>query len=264
MAEELIVEQAAKEVIEEVAETTNTGTGKVALVLGGALIGFTAGYFFAKKQLEAKYNKLAEDEIAEMRAHYLAKERAAEEKKPLDKVMEEHGYTAKLQGPEETIYVKIEPEGDGDTSEGVEEAAETPQSTNIFEEQEHQDHWDYSIEEATRRDDVPYVIHKDEFFNEETGYEQMTLTYFEGDDVLAGENNSPVDDPDALICLGNLSKFGHGSGDPNVVYVRNVELELEMEIVHSDGLYSEEIHGIPNDDELRHSDRRRRRRRDEH
>ena len=114
----------------------------------------------------------------------------------------------------------------------------------------------------TRQDDVPYVIHKDEYFNNERDYEQITLTYFEGDDVLSDSNDTPIDDQDAMVCLGNLGKFGHGSGDPNVVYVRNVELELEIEIVHSDGLYSEEVHGIP-DDELKHSDRRKRRQRDD-
>ena len=89
MAEELIVEEAAKEVVELAVETTSTTSGKVALVIGGACLGFAAGYYFAKKHLESKYNQIAEDEIAEMRYHYLAKERAAEEKKPLDEVMAE-------------------------------------------------------------------------------------------------------------------------------------------------------------------------------
>jgi hypothetical protein len=243
------VEQIKDDVIElgvDVAKTTSTTPGKVALVLGGAIIGASISYYYTKKYLAARYNKIAEDEIADMRAHYLAKERAAEEKKPIDEVMEEHGYSTKLEGPEETVYVKIEPEPT--------EEPEDPK--NVF--RNYNDHWDYAIELPTRTDDVPYVIHKDEYFGSETDFEQMTLTYFEGDDVLADSNDTPVDDQDAMVGLGNLAKFGHGSGDPNVVYVRNVELQLEIEIMHSDGLYSEEVHGI-SDDGLKHSDRRTKR-----
>ena len=261
MAEELIVEEAAKEVVDLAVESTSTVGGKVTLVVGGACIGFAAGYFFAKKRLAARYNQMAEDEIAEMRAHYLAKEMATEEKKPIDEVMREHGYTSKLEGPDETVWVKIEPE---EVVE-VEVVEEVEESKNVF--QNYHDTWNYDVEVPNRRDDVPYVIHRDEYFGNETNYEQMTLTYFEGDDVLADSNDTPVDDQDAMVCLGNLSKFGHGSGDPNIVYVRNVELQLEIEIVHSDGLYSETVHGIP-DDELKHSERRRRTRkhqqRDDH
>ena len=47
-----------------------------------------------------------------------------------------------------------------------------------------------------------------------------------------------------MVGLVNLGKFGHGSGDPNVVYVRNVELEMEIEIIHSDGKFSEQSRGI--------------------
>jgi hypothetical protein len=249
MAEELIVEQAAKEVINEVAETTSTLPGKMTLVVGGVLVGVAVGYYFARKQLAAKYNQMAEDEIAEMRAHYLAKEVASDEKKTLDELMIEHGYKAKLEGPDETTYVKIEPEV---------EPAEEPEEKNVF---VNEDNWDYESELQNRTGDVPYVIHRDEFIQNENDWQQVTFTYFEGDDVLAGDSNTPIDDQDAMIGLGNLAKFGHGSGDPNIVYIRNVELELEIEVVHSDGEYTEEIHGIPND-ELSHSDRRKRRQRD--
>lgn len=231
-------EQVVQEVVEEVVETANTGAGKAALVIGGILIGFGAGYFFAKRQLETKYNKIAEAEIAEMRAHYLAKERATEEKKPpIDELMSDLGYKTKLEGPDETVYIKVEPEDESQLSD-----------------------WDYDAELANRSTDVPYVIHKDEYFNNETPFEQMTLTYYEGDDILADSNDTPVDDQDAMVGLGNLSRFGHGSGDPNVVYVRNHELQLEIEIVHSDGKFAEEVHGF-SDDELKHSDRRHQRRR---
>jgi hypothetical protein len=48
-----------------------------------------------------------------------------------------------------------------------------------------------------------------------------------------------------MVGLGNLAKFGHGSGDANTVYVRNPELQIEVEIIHSDGKFSEQRRGIP-------------------
>lgn len=256
MAEELIVEEAAKEVVDLAVESTSTTSGKVALVIGGACLGAIVSYFVTKKYLESKYDNIAEEEIAAMRDHYLAKEKALSEKKPLDDVMAEHGYTSKLEGPDETVWVKIVPEDEREVVLEGEVLEEGEDPKNVF--RNYHDIWDYEVELPTRQDDVPYVIHKDEYFAQERDYEQITLTYFEGDDVLSDSNDTPIDDQDAMVCLGNLSKFGHGSGDPNVVYVRNVELELEIEIVHSDGLYSEEVHGI-SDDGLKHSDKRAKR-----
>jgi hypothetical protein len=256
MAEEQLVQELAHEVVQDVVETTSTTSGKVALIIGGACIGFAAGYFFAMKQLQTKYNQLAEDEIAEMRSHYLAKERALDEKKPLDEVMAEYGYETKLEGPDEVVWVKVDPSAEDDP-DSMADDSDSPGVSAVQDIYQHEDTWDYAVELANRSEDVPYVIHRDEYFNNETPFEQITLTYFEGDDVLADSNDTPIDDQDAMVCLGNLGKFGHGSGDPNVVYVRNHELHLEIEIVHSDGKFAKEVHGF-SDDELRHSDRRRR------
>jgi len=86
---------------------------------------------------------------------------------------------------------------------------------------------------------------------------QFTLTYFEGDDVLCKDDDTVIRDQDATVGLGNLSKFGHGSGDPNIVYVRNEELKVDLEIVHSDGKYAVDVAGFK-EDELQHSSMRRR------
>jgi hypothetical protein len=253
MAEERVITQAANEIVEEVAQTTSTWGGKTMLIIGGFCIGLGAGYYFSKKLLETKYSELAEAEIKEMREHYLAKEKERDEKKPdLDTVMTEMGYKTKLEGPDEVTYVKIDPSNPGDEVESVIVTPE-PEVTDI-------DVWDYKLELPSRSENVPYVIHRDEFFGEETPYEQIQLTYYEGDDVLADSHDTPVDDQDAMVGLGNLSKFGHGSQDPNIVYIRNHELQLEIEISHHDGKFAEEVHGF-SDDELKHSHRRQRKQR---
>jgi len=107
--------------------------------------------------------------------------------------------------------------------------------------------WDYDAELAKRSPENPYVIHRDEYFNEEMeGYTQITLTYYEADDVLTDEDDTPIYDTRNIV--GDLV-FGHGSGDPNVLYVRNMKLETEYEILRHTSSYTKEILGIVAEDE---------------
>lgn len=122
------------------------------------------------------------------------------------------------------------------------------------------DNWDLLKEMRGRKDGVPYVIHRDEFYAEEKGYSQYSLTYFAGDNIMMAEDETIMYNHDR-IC-GEL-KWGHGSGNPIIVYVRNDKYRAEYEITHLDGLYSEEIQGmdIPNNQRvknLEHSDEPRR------
>ena len=56
--------------------------------------------------------------------------------------------------------------------------------------------------------------------------------------------------------VGDL-RFGHGSNDPNVVYIRNDRLKAEYEVLLNSGSYQEEILGQKFEkeakDELKHS-----------
>lgn len=103
------------------------------------------------------------------------------------------------------------------------------------------DDWDYTEELKTRVTSRPYILHKDEFFSDEMGYGQNTLTYYEGDDIMTSEDDTPIYDHKSVV--GEL-KWGHGSDDPNVVYVRNERLQAEYEILRHEGLYSVEVLGL--------------------
>jgi hypothetical protein len=81
--------------------------------------------------------------------------------------------------------------------------------------------WDYDEELAGRTPDAPYILHQDEYINDEMGYTQTTLTFYSGDNILADEQDSPVYNYESVV--GNL-RFGHGSNDSNVVYIRNEKL----------------------------------------
>ena len=115
--------------------------------------------------------------------------------------------------------------------------------------------WDYNEELAKRSELEPYVLHKDEFYSEEGGYVQTTITYYELDEEVCDQEDQPVYNYKEII--GEF-KFGHGSGDPNVFYVRNDIRRAEYEVLRHTGSYAEEVLGIETEaafeqNELRHS-----------
>lgn len=118
---------------------------------------------------------------------------------------------------------------------------------NIF--HENQDGWNWDAETQRRATkeakESGYTIHREEFFNEESGYGQTTLTYYQGDDILTDERDVPIYNYKATT--GEL-EFGHGSGDPHIVYVRNDRLQGEYEILLEEGSYEIEVLGSQYDE----------------
>lgn len=223
---------------------------EVDLLFGGGAVGFAIGcagmYFVCNKQLKLKYNKIADAEIEEMKAHYrkrevelleMQEEIARQPKPDLDSMVEKLGYKA--------------PEVD------AEEEAEEVDAEPVDSAWDHRDVWDYDREMRARSREIPFVLHKDEFDQEEVA-QQITVTYFEGDDVLVDEKDEVITKKDETVGMDNLNQFGHGSGDPNVVYVRNAHLGVDYEILRHKGHYAKEILGLE-EESLEHSDMPRRR-----
>lgn len=263
MSEDLVVQEA-------------TRLNGFVLMGAGLIIGVTGGYLLAKRRLEAKYREQAELEIDEMREHFKTKLRAdastrvltsddpAGREMQLDRIVEEEGYasTPPTMSELKAMHQEYSVHPDIRAAAEAEEAEEPEITVNVF--QQELDDWDWDEENALRASGAdPFIMHRDEWLNENFGYPRTSYTYFEGDDVLADEHDTPADDMDMLVGLANLAKFGHGSGDPNVVYIRNVELEMEIEIVKSEGKFSEQRRGAvepPSDP----SDPRKRRNRGPH
>lgn len=107
--------------------------------------------------------------------------------------------------------------------------------------------WNYEDEIPGRGKDFPYIIHHDEFYNNEMDCSHTTLTYYKGDDILVDEEDVPI--YEYLKLTGEL-KFGHGSKDPNVVYIRNEANEAEYEILLEEGYFQVEILGQQLEDNL--------------
>lgn len=92
--------------------------------------------------------------------------------------------------------------------------------------------------------DRPYIIGDEDFLNGDSGFEQVSLTWYAGDEVLLDQSDSVLENVDDAVGRGNLDRFGEKSGDPNIVYVRCPKLSLEFEVARSEGRYSVEVLGI--------------------
>lgn len=266
-----ILERLPEETVEALRERLSSSGNWPAFAFGaflaGAGIGGGLAYVFAKRRLETKYNKFADDEIAQMRQHYQAKIKAAEAQAvklaPVKDIVSEKGYAEPssdgppmaVQPPSTVIEEETaeeEPEQDYVLTPGgrkipkvSREELEENQRNLFAEEPKVDDEWDYHEELRRRSPDTPYVIHIDER-NEMADYQSTTLTYWAGDDVLTNEDEVVMEPGgrDEVIGEDNLDKFGHGSNDPRVVYVRNDELEIVFEIVKHDQAYEEAVHGF--------------------
>lgn len=111
---------------------------------------------------------------------------------------------------------------------------------------------DIGKEIKNRTVDRPYVITSDEYFQNSTDYAQISVNYYSEDGVLCHLNDDYIRESDDFVGDENLLRFGEGSGDPNVVYVRNDKKESEYEVIRIRGSYNEVVHGI-----LEHSDKKR-------
>lgn len=99
--------------------------------------------------------------------------------------------------------------------------------------------------EATDMGEVgpPYLIKADEFMNTEVGYDQTTLTLFEGDGVVIDESDEILENAHTILGLSNLNddKFV----GTNTIYIRNEEEMRDFEVIRSDGFYQVEVLNEP-------------------
>jgi hypothetical protein len=208
--------EVAADVVEEIAENgvelaealrgVSTRAAAAATSLG-LLAGAFAGYFIAMKRLEDKYAAVAEDEIDSMREHF-RKQLIARDEKPnlgdLGKKIEDLGYAVNKEEQSE------EPAGPGEPN-----TPDVPPAVqNVFENNPpvERNKWDWDAEREARGRKNLYVLHVDEY-GQDDAYETITLTYYQGDDVLCDAEDKVVDDQERVVGVENLDKFGHGSND---------------------------------------------------
>lgn len=107
-----------------------------------------------------------------------------------------------------------------------------------------EDNFDYESEVVKRTMETPYVITHDEYYQGERDFEQQSVTWYNGDSVLVDNHDEPIDDVESMVGLANMSRFGHGSKDENIVYVRNERYDIDFEVAFSGGTYTNEVLGL--------------------
>ena len=244
-------------------------------------VGAVLGYILAKNRVTAQYEGMIEEEVVKAKEFYSkasivdvdlssvpkevvedAVEAAKESFRPRSntvKVDYDDGYAEKF-----TQYNQIrkpysgfeDGEGADNSMEAVEQrlidaakkdVEEAKKRSGEFPKEEedemYYDEQDNSVDRSQRSSDHPFILSVDEFEGNDLDYNQNTLTYFEGDDTLVDEREQPITPHNGIVGEGNL-KFGQGSNDANIVYIRNDRMEVDFEVVRSPGTYTEEVLGI--------------------
>lgn len=259
MAVKEITEEIVEEVatnLEDVADATrklNTvGLSYLAVGLGiGAAVGFYIGYKFNRAKIFAEVYADAREEIDQMREVYLDKTAIVTtdtEKPTLEKVIEERGYSmhTTLESPPRPLPAPV-PVSEAHVRVTIEQESlpDIPASRI----KSMNEGWNYEEELKNRTPEAAYVIHQNEYNHSNQEYSKVVYTYYAIDDVVTdSEDERPIINGDIVVGLDNL-KFGHGSDDADVVYVRNDVLELDMQICRVHRSFEEEVLGISRDDD---------------
>jgi hypothetical protein len=246
----------------------------------GAVAGAAASVTVAMKRAEKIYREQAEKEIAEAREYFAKLGKTGEFSTPESAYEALHGepapttqeqedavtaltrygatdgsiqdvlefYRSLPDHEQELLKNKLDPTVvDGEIVER-EDAGLTEVTRNVFTDAQIGVE-DFDPDAEQRGPEAPYVIRFEEFLETKPGYTAEQLTYYEGDGTLCKDDDELVDDVNGLVGDQNLLKFGLGSQDVNVVYIRNERYNCDFEVTRVKGTYDQVVHGI-----IEHSD----------
>ncbi len=257
---ETILEEVADNLEEAAAVTRQIDARAVSFFLGGATFGLAVGFFFGyrynREKIRAEAFRESEEDLEKLRQVYNQRIVAAQDKPSVEDLVEERGYSIPVRDEEEERPLRPPVPISGHPFAGMKNN-QFPKRTADGEKSK-DDGWDYEHELAQRTPSRPFIIHQDEFHLNESGYGQVTYTYYEGDGVLTEEDDTVINNPDNLVGIENLSRWGHGSDDFNVIHIRNTALEIEFEVCRSPKSYEEEVLGLEHSDTSNYERMRRR------
>lgn len=217
--------------------------------IGAVTLAFAGGILVGRLLTKKKYAELSKQEIKQAKEYYSAKaEEATVEFVPVvdakQLILDLKYESVEDSIVEATKSVRV-------PAEILEDDEEVVVSDPLA--------WDWTQQLANRSEDIPYIIHRDEFDDSTGGseYSQLSLTYYEEDDVLVDEHSAPIDKY-RLIGEDTL-QFGLGSGDERIVYVRNDRMQVDIEITLSPKSYASDVLGMEDESELRHNHQGRKR-----
>lgn len=80
-------------------------------------------------------------------------------------------------------------------------------------------------------------------------YQQTSVTYYQNDDILYDDMGQKQLDVRAAIGSIRPSWFGNEADDENVCYVRNTKIQVEFEVIRSQGSFTKDVLGLGEDGE---------------
>lgn len=174
-------------------------------------LGAAAGSVATWLLLKTRYERLIEEDIASVKEYYSRREETAGE----------------------PALEAVDPEiGEGDT-----QAKDLEDLTTIIEGNKYTKYGDADKEvESVKK---PYVISPKQVGD--CGYETISLTYYEGDGVLADDADEPIFDVDDVVGRESFDHFNEYEEDPDIVFVRNDEMKTDYEICRNTDSYSEVV-----------------------
>lgn len=219
--------------------------GAVAAV--GITVGAFSGYIFAKKRITTHYESILEEEILKAKEFYSRLNKVDEP--TIEDAVRNRIPIEEADQKDTRIETAAAAMRDylGVTVRSVEE--EQVREENIFLKRDDFDYEAALEERLENGGEHPYVISHVEFMENDPDHEQESLTYFEGDDILCDEKDESLE-PRYTVGEDVFAKFGYGSNDNNVVYVRNEKLGIDYEILRSRGKYTREVLGVMDEDEI--------------
>ena len=194
-------------------------------VLCGAVLGSGVTYIIVRD----KFEKIAQEEIDSVKAHY--KKKNAELVEAVTELRPEN---------QDPLFDSTADDGKAvaDALKIVVENEYVSKSSIDMESLKEHFPLAKSTREAAHR---PQVITYEQFAEEKPHFDKVTLTYYMEDDTLTNESEEVIPDPNSCVgtdALGDLDEENMS------IYVRNNATSTDYEVVASIGAYSEVVLGL--------------------
>jgi hypothetical protein len=208
--------------------------------------GFGIGVIATKKRLENQYEQLVQDEIASIREASVLRrvpKRDDSDEEDTDKVLQFGSHTMNAEAKKMKVKMEKIVTNYGGYYSAQNAMADPEDMITPEDDQTDKENCESMSRAANdKHGSNPYVISMDDYDNTNPHYDKISIAWYNDDAVLADENEQPVDDV-ALLVGRCLEMFGHKSGDPDVVYVRNENLGIDYEVIAHHTSYKSAVLG---------------------
>ena len=223
---------------------------------GGLLVGLGVGYGVGKARTAKTYEAIIDKELQDLKDHYarpkpvIVDEDTNGETPIYDELVQINAEeTARKTPPTDEELAGndaiIESQGYKDHGASLKDRVVDSGTHNIFVDGVPLDpdaHDGNTLRDPSQ--ERPYIISHLLWHEHDPNIEKISMTYYEGDDTLAYDDDTSVDDVSYLIGDDVFAHFGEMSGDKDIVYVRNEALQKDFEVVRDGNSYAAAVGGI--------------------